>query len=33
MRETTALERAEPDRKRIDLPELLPLSELKAKGG
>jgi phenylacetic acid degradation protein len=31
MRETLALERAEPDRKRLDLPELLPLSELKAK--
>ena len=32
MREALALERAEPDRKRLDLPELLPLSELKAKG-
>jgi phenylacetic acid degradation protein len=31
MREVTALERPEPDRKRLDLPELLPLSELKAK--
>ena len=32
MCEAIALERAEPDRKRLDLPELLPLSELKAKG-
>ena len=32
MREAVALEAAEPDRKRLDLPELLPLSELKAKG-
>jgi phenylacetic acid degradation protein len=31
MVETTALERPEPGRKRLDLPELLPLSELKAK--
>ena len=31
MRETLALSAAEPDRKRLDLPELLPLSELKAK--
>jgi phenylacetic acid degradation protein len=32
MREVSALERPEPDRRRLDLPELLPLSELKAKG-
>jgi phenylacetic acid degradation protein len=31
MRETLALRAPEPDRKRLDLPELLPLSELKAK--
>jgi hypothetical protein len=31
MVETVALTAAEPDRKRIDLPELLPLSALKAK--
>ena len=31
MVETQALTAAEPDRKRIDLPELLPLSTLKAK--
>jgi phenylacetic acid degradation protein len=31
MVETVALAAAEPDRKRIDLPELLPLSALKAK--
>jgi len=32
MRETTALAAPEPDRKRLDLPDLLPLSKLKAKG-
>lgn len=32
MQETVALTAAEPNRKRLDLPELLPLSELKAKG-
>jgi hypothetical protein len=31
MRETEALTAVEPDRKRIELPELLPLSALKAK--
>ena len=31
MRETVALAAPEPDRKRLQLPELLPLSELKAK--
>jgi len=31
MRETIALAAPEPDRKRLQLPELLPLSELKAK--
>jgi phenylacetic acid degradation protein len=31
MRETLALSAPEPDRKRLDLPEMLPLSELKAK--
>lgn len=31
MRETVALPAAEPDRKRLDLPEMLPLSDLKAK--
>jgi phenylacetic acid degradation protein len=30
MRETEALVAVEPDRKRLDLPELLPLSEMKA---
>jgi phenylacetic acid degradation protein len=33
MRETEALAAVEPDRRRLDLPELLPLSDLKAKGG
>jgi len=33
MTETVALERPEADRKRLDLPELLPLSEIKAKRG
>lgn len=32
MRETEALAAVEPDRKRLDLPELLSLSEMKAKG-
>ena len=32
MQETVALTAVEPDRRRLDLPELLPLSELKAKG-
>ncbi|MEO7761889.1 MAG: phenylacetic acid degradation protein PaaY [Casimicrobiaceae bacterium] len=32
MCETVALSVAEPDRKRLDIPDLLPLSELKAKG-
>jgi phenylacetic acid degradation protein len=31
MQETVALSAPEADRKRLDLPELLPLSELKAK--
>jgi hypothetical protein len=30
MRATTALAAVEPDRKRIDLPDLLPLSSIKA---
>ena len=30
MRETDALTAVEPDRKRLDLPEMLPLSDLKA---
>ena len=33
MRATTPLAAPEPDRKRIELPELLPLSERKARGG
>ena len=33
MRATTPLSAAEPDRKRIDLPELLPLSHVKARTG
>ena len=33
MQETAALTAVEPDRKRLDLPELLSLSELKAKDG
>ena len=33
MRATVPLAAPEPDRKRIELPELLPLSERKAKGG
>lgn len=32
MRATTALDAVEPDRKRIELPEMLPLSDRKAKG-
>ena len=32
MQETVALSAVEPDRKRVNVPELLPLSELKAKG-
>ncbi|MEP7084534.1 MAG: transferase hexapeptide repeat family protein [Betaproteobacteria bacterium] len=32
MQETVALSAPEPDRKRLNVPELLPLSELKAKG-
>lgn len=32
MQETVALSAPEPDRKRVNVPELLPLSELKAKG-
>ena len=33
MRATSPLATPEPDRKRIELPELLPLSERKARGG
>ena len=31
MQETVALPAVEPDRKRLDLPEMLPLSELKGR--
>ena len=33
MQEVEALTQAEPDRKRIDIPGAIPLSELKAKHG
>src|SRR5690242_12363858 len=33
MRETDALPAVEPDRKRLDLPEMLPLSDLKTRNG
>jgi phenylacetic acid degradation protein len=32
MRATAPLTAVEPDRKRIDLPELLPLSDVKSRG-